>query len=217
MAPRALDALGAHAALVEAAVRGAVLGGASRRVAAAVAAAAIRSVRVELPAGSVARAPDAAAGVEATPVVEATPDAKKKKRKKRGRRRRKPCEDGGAVPMALVPLYPASADVFDISDLGDEWADDLPPQRASAKRGRLEHAGGGAAALALPAAEPALVAGCLAVVHGLDSRADLNETQVLLLEYDAPSLRWRCETLGSETVRIRADKLRFHQPPVGAG
>ena len=163
-------------------------------------------MREELPVGSKAHTPGAGASAEAAP--------DKKKRRRKRRRRGKPREDVGVTPMALEPLHPSSDD----GDLHDEWADDLPPLRASAKRGRLELAAGGAPPPAQPAAglvppspapapppapparvlakhssrersprraeaqaEQPLVAGCLATVHGLDSRADLNGSQELLL------------------------------------
>ena len=250
-----------RAALVEAAVRGAVLGGASRQVAAAVAAAAIRCVRSELPSGRNGRAPAAGA------CEEAAADQKKKKRKRRKRKRRgKPREGGDLAPVVLERSSDGMA-------LDDEWADDLPPRRvaevfdlsdATWARGRLladsPSAVGGAAPLALPAAVPVpaspvpaslpasptrvltkhssrersprraaapaepplvvgcqppppLVVGCLATCHGLDVRADLNGSEVLLRELDASSMRWRAETLAGEVVRVKADRLRFHSLP----
>ena len=53
----------------------------------------------------------------------------------------------------------------------------------------------------------------LATCHGLDVRADLNGSEVLLRELDASSMRWRAETLAGEVVRVKADRLRFHSLP----
>ena len=237
MARRGLDALGERAALVEAAVRGAVLAGASRQVAAAVAAAAVRSVRDGLPFGGKARTPGAA--------EEAAPGKQKRKRKRK--RKGKPRGEDGVVTMAVESPHPSDDD-----GLGDEWADGLPAVASVALGAAAGDAAGDAArpALpALPAASPVppspaaaplpvpptrvlrshasrersprrasspsvrpLVVGCLATVRDLDARADLNGSQVRLIELDASTQRWRVETLGGETVRIKMDRLRFHLP-----
>ena len=152
----------------------------------------------------------------------------KKRKKRRGGQSR---EYEALAPMALY-VVGGCAD----ESLGDEWADDLPPRRVAEV---LDHGDASGGAPPRPAAVPPspvrvlakhpsrersprraaslagppLVAGCLATVRGLDVRADLNGSEVLLHELDMSSQRWRAETADGEVVRVMAERLHFHSPP----
>jgi hypothetical protein len=168
----------------------------------------------------------AAAGVAVAAASPVPLVAKTKKKKARRRKTKMVYEDVAMHAAPAVPPLSAGGTVCagGVADggLGDEWADSLPArpsrllaERPARERSRERSPKRRALVTAVSPPLPTLVPGCLAIVHGLAARADLNGSIVKLLGFDGDASRWRVETLDSEAVRVKADRLCLHLPPSG--
>ena len=120
------------------------------------------------------------------------------------------------------------------SELNDEWADEVasksaqgivpavPPlydlpvagvrrplvARLSSSRSPRRSSPAPTATTATAAAPGSLRAGCIALIEGLVSRPELDQSLVELTRLDANASRWVCRSKGGEQLRITPDKLK---------